>query len=738
MVFRILVSLMWKGQLKYLVLWLFLGGVALIVFIQFITGENINRLIQGNKSLLSEVAIQNHLRQLESDVLTVESDIRGGIITGDSSHFQDVEQKIQKIRQELVYLENELEGDVGMDELQGLRELVNQKLVFTDEILKAYKIHGKAAGESIINTGKGKRLRDSISLVITQLDNHRQQALGGIINANQGSGTRARIMAFVLAGLACVICISAFFYIVNRGRQQQRMIAALNESEKHNKEAAKIKEQFLANMSHEIRTPMNAILGFTSLLKKTNLDSQQLQYVEYIYSSGENLLTIINDILDLSKIEAGMMSIEDTPFSLNGLVSSVEVMFKDKARNKGLQFEVNLHPNIHDTLSGDAVRLTQILINLISNAIKFTDKGFVRVDVQATKQTDDEVELQFSIRDSGVGIAPEKRKAIFDRFQQADAETSRRFGGTGLGLSIVKQLIDLQGGIIQVHSELKKGSEFIVRLSYKPILGEEPFMALGQEDEKPAIENLRVLIAEDNQMNQQLIRHLMNQWRVDYVMATNGREAIDIIKNEDVSLVLMDIQMPEMDGYTATQIIRNDLKKNVPIVAMTAHAMPGEKERCLSYGMNDYISKPVKENELYSILKQYALQPEVKQEKKSAVSDTQMTLIDLSYLRELSMGDTGFEKEIVKQFVIQVPQELEDLWQAMQEDDRLKMKGVAHGMKSSVAYVGLKDLLHAHLHRLETANANQEPIEHYLSDYQQVKEIAEKAIQEARDWLARN
>jgi signal transduction histidine kinase/CheY-like chemotaxis protein len=726
---------MGKGQLKYIVLWLFLGGVALIVFIQFITGENINRLIQGNKSLLSEVAIQNHLRQLESDVLTVESDIRGGIITGDSMHFKDVKLKIQQIKRELIYLDNELKGDVGTDELKRLRLLVDRKLAFTDQILQNYTTNGKAAGEAIINTGKGKFLRDSISLLISQLDNNRQIALRRIINTNQASGTRARLMAFILAGLACAVCISAFFYIVYRGRQQQRMITALNESEKKNKEAAKIKEQFLANMSHEIRTPMNAILGFTSLLKKTNLDGQQVQYVEYIYSSGENLLTIINDILDLSKIEAGMMSIENTPFSLNGLVSSVEVMFREKARTKGLRFDVELHAGIHDTLSGDAVRLTQILINLISNAIKFTDKGFVRMDVQAVKQTDQEIELQFSVIDSGVGIAPDKRRAIFDRFQQADAETSRRFGGTGLGLSIVKQLVDLQGGIIQVNSELNKGSEFIVRLSYKPILESDFIAPIGQEDEKPALDNLRVLVAEDNQMNQQLIRHLMNQWRIDYVLANNGREAIDIMKREEISLVLMDIQMPEMDGYTATQIIRSDLKKEVPIVAMTAHAMPGEKERCLSYGMNDYISKPVKENELYSILKQYALQPELVHRKQHApVAENK--LIDLTYLRELSMGDTAFEAEIIKQFTIQVPQELEELYQAIQEGDRQKMKSVAHGMKSSVAYVGLKDILHPHLHRIETASADGDGASPYNDDYQHVKTICEKAIVEAQDWLA--
>jgi signal transduction histidine kinase/CheY-like chemotaxis protein len=734
LVFRTLVSLMWKGQLKYIVLWLFLGGVALIVFIQFITGENINRLIQGNRSLLSEVAIQNHLRQLESDVLTVESDIRGGIITGDSSHFVGVQVKIEQIRKELIYLEAELKNEASVREVKHLKTLVEDKLIFTDQILSVYSSRGKVAGEQLINTGQGKRLRDSISLIISQLDHNRQQELRQIINTNENTGTRARVTAFMLAGLACIVCISAFLFIVNRGRQQQRMIAVLNDSEKKIKEAAVIKEQFLANMSHEIRTPMNAILGFTGLLKKTNLDSHQMQYVEYIYSSGENLLTLINDILDLSKIEAGMMSIDEEPFSLNGLISTVEVMFKDKAKAKGLRFEVDLHPDIHDVLCGDAVRLTQVLINLLSNAIKFTDKGYVRLAIHAVKQTEQEVELEFSVQDSGVGIPQEKREAIFDRFQQANAATSRRFGGTGLGLSIVKQLVDLQKGIIQVNSEINEGSEFIVRLSYKPLLGNEEFVPIKLEDEKPAIENLRILVAEDNQMNQQLIRHLMKQWQIDYVLAQNGREAIDILQKEEVSLVLMDIQMPEMDGYTATQIIRNELQKQVPVIAMTAHAMPGEKERCLSYGMNDYISKPVKEGELYSILKQYAIQPQqVVAAPKAA--NMELSLIDLAYLKELSMGDADFEKEIIKQFIIQVPQELAELQDALQAGDRTRIKGIAHGMKSSVAYVGLKDILHPGLHRIETAAVSEEIEEELQNDYQHIKTICDKAIIEAKAWL---
>ena len=516
---------MWKGQLKYIVLWLFLGGVALIVFIQFITGQNINRLIQGNKGLLAEVEVQNALRQLEADVLTVESDIRGLVIASNSLNISAIDQRLHHIENEMDSLQVEMEGDVAANEVATLNSLVGRKVRFSYDIVNAYRATGKEGGERLINTGRGRVLRDSISQIITRLDSLRQSHLKHIITTNETTGRRARFLAFILAGIACVICIFAFFYIVNRGRQQQRMIAVLNDSEKRIREAAVIKEQFLANMSHEIRTPMNAILGFTSLLKKTELDNHQLQYVEFIYASGENLLTLINDILDLSKIEAGMMRIEHAPFSLNGLISSVETMFLEKAKTKGLQFKVFIDPSIHDTLSGDAVRLTQILINLLSNALKFTEKGFVHMNVTPRLQAGDALELVFSVKDSGVGIATEKRERIFDRFQQAEAETSRRFGGTGLGLSIVKQLVDLQNGTIEVHSEVGKGSEFVITLPFHLVHGFESLPVLKTEEDEKGLSNIRVLVAEDNQMNQQLIRHLMKQWRIPYILATNGRDA---------------------------------------------------------------------------------------------------------------------------------------------------------------------------------------------------------------------
>lgn len=712
---------------KYLALWFFLAGVVLIVFIQFISGKNNERLVQGNKRLLKEVKIQNELRRLEADVLTVESDIRGAIITNDPAFLININDKINNIQKGSAALTIGLKDSLNTADITLLNTLIQNKLFITQQILNAYSRSGKDAGELIINTGRSKGVTDSIIAVVNKMDSSRQSALVQIIGSIESTGAKARMGSLVLAGVACIACVLAFLYVINRGRQQQRVISMLNKSEKKIKEAAKIKEEFLANMSHEIRTPMNAILGFTTLLKKTDLDTHQLQYVEYIYSSGENLLTLINDILDLSKIEAGMMNIEEAPFSLNGLISSVEVMFKEKALSKGITFKIFLDPAIHDILSGDAVRLTQILINLLGNAIKFTEKGGVQLSVNSVKRQADEIELQFKVQDTGVGIAADKKQKIFNRFQQAEAQTTRRFGGTGLGLSIVKQLVAIQNGTIELNSEEGKGSEFVVKLPFKLVHNPIELHPISVNEIISGLKNTKILVAEDNIMNQQLIRHLMRHWQLNYQIVNNGQEAVELLKHTTFSVVLMDIQMPEMDGYTATLAIRNELKLDVPIIAMTAHAMPGEKERCLSYGMNDYISKPVRDVELYAILKQHS--------GAEANEVVHSGIINLAYLKEISMGDKEFEQTIIQQFIIQVPEELKGLEAAIKAEDWVQMKGLAHGMKSSVSYLGLNNRLHPVLHRIETGPVNAGVAPLLIEDFEEVRSVCLQAVEESKQLI---
>jgi signal transduction histidine kinase/CheY-like chemotaxis protein/HPt (histidine-containing phosphotransfer) domain-containing protein len=710
-----------KPDFRYLVLWVFLFGIVVIVFLQVISGYNINRFVEGNKTLLNELQVQNDLRKLASDVLIAESDLRGIVITEQQSNLHNIERANKQIEEGLSHVKQTLRLEKPQ-EVSRLEALVQSKKEFNQLTIDTYFGAGKKQAEALIASNRGKILRDSILELISYLEIVRQKDLLSINNSIESTARKARIWGFGITALAIIALITAFWYITNQGRVQTRMIKALNESERKSKGLARMKEQFLANMSHEIRTPMNAILGFTSLLRRTDLNPSQKEYVQNIHSASENLLTLVNDILDLSKIEAGMMQLEETRFSLRSMISSVGAMFIEKVREKGLQLNIHVDKDVPDILVGDAIRLTQILVNLASNAFKFTEKGSIDIKADLLSSSDHSIRLRLVVADTGIGISPAKQKTIFERFQQAEAETTRRYGGTGLGLSIVKQLVDLQQGTIELKSEPGKGSEFIVELPYKlPDLEQIYSEALAEQEEQVPLQKMKVLIAEDNHMNQQLVRHLMKSWSIEYNIVNNGNEAIRALQSDNYSIVLMDIQMPELDGYTATNIIRNELKMDVPIIAMTAHAMVGEKEKCLQLGMNDYVSKPIKETVLYNVIARHAQHiPE---------NGGTFHYIDLSYLHQLSGGDATFEKEILNQFIQQVPVELDQLKEFIQNNDFEMVRRTAHSLKSTVGYVGLHEKLHPYLEQLEV-DAASEDNRRFFQTYAHVKEECKGAVNE--------
>ena len=659
--------------------------------------------MSGNRQLTTEMYVQYSLRKLQSDVVTVESDIRGAVLSGNRQDLLQIENKIRSITQGLDTLRSNASSLQIRSQLDSLAIHVQQKINFSRQILTVLENEGVDAAETIINTNRGKQIRTRIEQTIQQLDSLRRTELQSIAGRVESTGNTARLWGLIIAIVALIAVVSAFWYILNQGKQQQKMINLLNESDRRNKEVANMKEQFLANMSHEIRTPMNAILGFTNLLRRTTLNAEQRQYVQNIHSAGENLLALVNDILDLSKIEAGMMSLEETRFSLHSLVSSVSAMFSEKIKEKNLELHIHIDGDVPDILTGDAVRLTQILVNLLSNAVKFTEEGHIAVRISLVAQTEEKARVRIQITDTGIGISKEKQQTIFERFQQAEAETTRRFGGSGLGLAIVKQLIAMQEGNIELKSEPGKGSQFVIELTYSiPDLNQLYEAALSAQEEAVPLQKISVLIAEDNAMNQQLISHLMKSWEIDYRIVNNGKEALEELTRNPYSIVLMDIQMPEMDGYTATNIIRNEMKLSIPIIAMTAHAMTGEKEKCLQLGMNDYVSKPIKETVLYNMIGRHAQNiPEEEAEVTTHASDFQH--IHLDYLHSLSGGDAEFEKQLLAQFLQQAPEELSQLETAIEDQAFVNVKQTAHSLKSTIGYVGLADDLNPYLTRIEQA-----------------------------------
>ncbi len=364
-------------------------------------------------------------------------------------------------------------------------------------------------------------------------------------------------------------------------------------------DAVRSKQQFLSNMSHEIRTPMNAIIGFTKVLLKSDLNPKQKEYLNAIKISGDALTVLINDILDLAKVDAGKMVFEQTPFKMAASMSAMIHLFETKIQEKNLLLIKKYDDKIPRVLIGDPVRLHQIILNLVSNAVKFTSKGEITISARLLNENEEKANIEFSVTDTGIGIPEDRMEHIFENFQQATSETARLYGGTGLGLAISKQLVESQGGSITAKSKLGEGSVFSFVLPFQKTNAEvELEKVMNVLTTK--VQNVKVLVVEDIALNQLLMKTLLDDFGFEHDIADNGKIAIEKLQNKSYDIILMDLHMPEMNGFEATEYIRNKMNSQIPIIALTADVTTADLNKCTAVGMNDYISKPLDEKLLYN------------------------------------------------------------------------------------------------------------------------------------------
>jgi signal transduction histidine kinase/DNA-binding response OmpR family regulator len=658
------------------ILMLAFGLMILVVAAQVLTKRNINGLKVGNKEAVITFTINNRLQELVN--LSFELNAKMVTQASKSVKRQSLLDSLNMMGYRSSVLEKLNASNTTRIEFEHLNDLISQQVEYSMQILQEKNDIKR------IDSLQKMKIVDSVYSSALLLQKHLEKDLQQTLNKNTEASSFLSAYNKTLAIIAIVAVFILCTIIINRHIRQRQLIEQLEAATAAARESALIKDQFLANMSHEIRTPLNAIKGFSHLLAQTDLGPDQQKYTAIINESSSNLLHIVNDILDISKMEAGKLRITNKEFDLYRILQTTEQMFGNAANEKGLTYSQSMQPDVPLKVMGDPDRLLQILINLISNGIKFTNKGFVKIIVAVAQRDDTKIWIEFLVEDTGMGIPGDKKEEVFKRFEQLHTGKDAVIQGTGLGLSIVKNLAMLMGGEVTLKSEFGKGTSFKVLLPFtesKSVEHLDEQMASNLETDS-YFPDAVVLVAEDNKVNQLLIRSVLNSYKITAEIVENGEDVIKAVSKRRYHLILMDIQMPIMDGYDTTELLRKQMNLTTPIIAMTAFALPGEREKCLQAGMNDYLAKPIDMLQLQHVLKKHL------GEKENMYATTIDSKNHINFILQLSGGDVVIAQRILKQIQNEMPVTSAKLAAMYEKEEYDTLKPLLHHMVSTFSPLG--------------------------------------------------
>ena len=616
----------------------------------------------------------------------VETGMRGFIITGKTSYLDPYYLAVASLDINLKQLKNlTSDNPLQLKRIDTLERLSREKITISKQNIIIRQISGFEEAFARVNTEKGKNIMDSIRAINLRMQKAEIESLDNSIISTEISLDKTNSLVVIGGAFSVLVVIVLIFFI----RRTLKLKFELNKSKEHAEELVKFKDRFLSNMSHEIRTPMNAIIGFTKVISKTELTEKQREYLSAIKMSGDSLIVLINDILDLAKVDAGKMSFENVPFKMALSISAMLHLFEIKIQEKNLTLIKEYDDKIPSVLLGDSLRLHQIILNLLSNAVKFTNDGKITVSVRLVSEDEEQAVIAFSVADTGMGIADDKLEKIFENFQQATSGTSRLFGGTGLGLAIVKQLVEAQGGTVSVKSKVNEGSVFSFTLQFQKTNAEtEPeteMLKLNAE-----IKNIKVLVVEDIPLNQLLMKTILEDFGFEPQIAGNGKIAVEKLETGSYDVILMDLQMPEMNGFEATRHIRSILKSDIPIIALTADVTTVDLAKCRAVGMNDYIPKPVDEKLLYLKITSLVKKPIATVETEpNGNADSLNRFINLDHLHKITKSNPLLMIEMISLYLEQTPPLVSIMQQSVIDTDMKSLYSAVHKMIPSFSIVGI-------------------------------------------------
>ncbi|MFV0604505.1 MAG: ATP-binding protein [Niabella sp.] len=659
-----------------------LALMGLIIITQLFTNTSTKALNKGNIQTVETFKINNRMQTLVNISFDLQSKLYDPVILTDSVRRKQITDSITILGYNTSVLHNaitKLGYKSYANKIDSFVKLQVNDALFVVVAAQTGNIEKRDSLARILYKSQlGDKVYSSCLEVQKLLEKHLD------LNLKKNTAQAGALTTYnrILAIIAIVAILILATIIIIRQSDQLKFIEHLKAAEIAALKSKNAKDEFVANMSHELRTPLNALIGFSNLLNQTPLDKKQKEYVDVIRTGGYNLLNIVNDVLDLSKIEAGKLKIVNKPFNIANVLQNIERMFSATIVEKNLTYEWHIDEKIPMDLKGDAERLRQILINLIGNAIKFTSEGSIQLNIGIVWIDEDSgmYKLGFTIKDTGSGIPKEKVHTIFERFEQLEHATTRQHGGTGLGLTIVKNLVEKMGGSISVYSEEGVGSEFSFTCIFEKA-GSSQFPGEDQEESKhPSLNNVSVLAAEDNKANQTLLKHLLSKHNIKLTIVDNGHLAIESLNTAQYNLIFMDLQMPVMDGYTAINIIKSKIDNLVPIIAMTAYVSEDEIKKCFDAGFDDYLPKPIEEKVLLDIISKHTHTPT----KKTA----NIIGKDLDYLKELIGDDPQAINEIIEEMREQWGVDKTELENAIIENNIFEIKRILHRIKSTFSPLG--------------------------------------------------
>ena len=700
----------WKFLADYFFLFLLVAGIVTNFYFESKVNRSLKVFVANEDVLALRLKTIDQLEQMRRRINTLESNVRSFAITHDNDFLRAFQNENNEIARDIILLTDtskRIARDNAVEFLE-LRRAVQRKMAFENILLSQARLeNGVDELRKSLESFESIQVNSMMSFHFIKLGNTLNKE--AIVMGNRQQKDRVEFISldYAIPFLTSFIFIVIACYTLYKILQVYDLNRFLNIAVKKEKEAQQTKDQFLANMTHELRSPLNSVLGYTNLMMKTALRGEQVKFVKSIKTSGELLLNVINEVLDYSKLQSGHIHFNNHPFHFREQLEALTDIVSDRMSAKGLQYTCEVDEDIPDNLNGDSGKLLQVLLNIIGNAIKFTQQGSISVRVSGSAIGSGKVNIAFHIKDTGIGIPPEKLAHIFERFFQVESGHAKQHGGTGLGLSITQQMVEMQGGEIRAESVVGEGTQFFIQIPFV-IASEEDFKTIENGLTLPAnspafnapvfnsgdkANPLRVLVVDDNAMNRELSSYIFKDLGIHCTTVASGFEALDELVKETFDIVLMDLQMPGMDGKETTVKIRQGLNLDLPIVAVSAYAQSAEKQKCLEAGMNAYLTKPIQEAELIRMLQQFL--PENRVQSGNSI-------IDMDYLNRIARNNRDFIDTVILKVADTLPAEISMMKTAVEENDYKKVNQLAHDMKTTFAVLGLTKLTESNTRFFET------------------------------------